>query len=87
MQSTLDHDAYIEALRPLTLEEKQAEYLHCREKACAAAVLHDFELAEYYLEVLNYLSLFVVVDEVIDITGWLIPVRRPIDEDENEFEK
>jgi len=67
MQSTLDHDAYIQALRPMTLEEKQAEFYHCREKAFAAAVLHDIELAEYYIEVLAYLSLFIIVEERLDI--------------------
>jgi hypothetical protein len=64
-------DAYIESLRAISLPEKQVELIHCREKAFAAAVLHDVELAEYYLDVIGYLQLFDFVEERLDI-----PERR-----------
>lgn len=68
----LDHDAYIDSLRPLDIRAKQQRFNDCFELAEAAALLHDHQLAEYYLEISAYLSMFVIVDEVLDI-----PARQP----------
>lgn len=58
---------YIANLRPLSLEEKQAELLSARQKAFAAAALHEIDLTEYYLEAIAYLSLFEIAEERLDV--------------------
>lgn len=67
------HDIYIDALRPLPIEEKQKELAYCHEKLKAAISLGNQSMIEYYLPVLCYLRMFDIVEERIDI-----PKRIPI---------
>ena len=57
---------YISACRPLGLAEKQFNLRAAWQKAEAAAIVCDFDMAHYYLEAIAYLSLFDIVEERLD---------------------
>ena len=65
---------YTNACKRMSLVERQVEFSVAWQKAEAAATLCDFATAEFYLDTVVYLSLFVIVDECLDA-----PKRRAAD--------
>ena len=69
---------YISACRPLPLAEKQFNLRAAWQKAEAAAIVCDFDLAQYYLDAISYLSLFDIVEERLDrVNRESITARTP----------
>lgn len=57
----------ISNLKKLSLKERNIEHAESLEKLKASARMHDFEAVRYYEEIINYLNLYRITPETLDI--------------------